>query len=891
MEKEKIRMERNSQSFRFASQSQKIEMTQKIVRLTEEFEQNPEHLADFLTFGSRFFPYTLENNLLIYADNPKALYCQSFEAWTAPKDHSVNKRPCQIKKNEKGIKVYVSVKTTLLKVNGRLVPLEQADREVRMRYQAGELESVTKVRKDGIKVVFDISQTNYPVAEYHSLFHLGVPENSYGEIAKGLHEYAQEMGLELGLGQEQKEGNARQVIRKLLYEIGSGAAQQSEKKTEPEFQFKAAAFQILAENHLGLQTDMAERKHLGESFAELKAADPEMSVRQVLEGVYKTARKHIPAISQVLEQYIEPLQIKQTEVRRPHKERTPALSAGEVYDEMKRQIRITDYAREHGFTLVRTGRYYSLKEHDSVRIDTEKNCYWRNSVPGKYGVGKGDSVIGFAAEFVHHGDLHEALEELSGKISRQDTVRAERPPAPERAGNVGERKELVLPEKGKNMKRVYAYLIQTRYLDQDVVQDFVNRKMLYQDVKGNCVFVSHDQNQKPDFACIRGTLSDVRFLGDVEGCSYGQGFYIDNGADQLIITESVIDAMSVMSILQGQGKDYHAFDYLPMGGTGKYEAVLNHLKEQPKEHIMLALDHDLAGTESMQYIRELLIQEIKMDPGQITFHVPEKKDWNQELAEAAKHFRPLQEIEFLKDTDLSEIHACAIESTEAIQERGFRIREGKHQYRLVELDGDGNMIPVTITDRNTMFFSPKEVQDRIPNMYKEISYQELQKMQQEKMVYKTQEAEAVKMQQQEDAQKLPDSKGKEFLTAQEGIVIKEFFTESEYCMAKVIFQGVETTEGIWRRGEELYITTGWAVEGNLEEHRLSEGQREQLASFMKAHQWEMTEESPLLKVAMKQDGGAVERTNTGNSYLDQLHTRERNRNSQMEMKTGMELVM
>lgn len=215
-----------------------------------------------------------------------------------------------------------------------------------------------------------------------------------------------------------------------------------------------------------------------------------------------------------------------------------------------------------------------------------------------------------------------------------------------------------------------------------------------------------------------------------------------------------------------------------------------------------------------------------------------------------------------------------------MEERGFRVREGKHQYRLVELDGEGNMVPVSITDRNTMFFSPKEVQDRIPNMYKEISYKKLLEMQRGKAMYKMKEVETSEIQ---EAEELP--------VDQEAIVIKEFFTESQYCMAKVVYQGEETTEGIWRRGEELYITTGWAMEGNLEEHTLSEEQMEQLASYMEAHRWEMTGEFPLLKVGMAQDGRNVEQTNRNTPYLDQLQIQERKINSQMEIVTGMEMAM
>lgn len=47
----------------------------------------------------------------------------------------------------------------------------------------------------------------------------------------------------------------------------------------------------------------------------------------------------------------------------------------ETYARISSEIKITDYAQELGFTLVRKGKYYSLKEHDSVMIDPEKKFF------------------------------------------------------------------------------------------------------------------------------------------------------------------------------------------------------------------------------------------------------------------------------------------------------------------------------------------------------------------------------------------------------------------------------------------------------------------------------------------------------------------------------------
>ena len=81
-------------------------------------------------------------------------------------------------------------------------------------------------------------------------------------------------------------------------------------------------------------------------------------------------------------------------------------------DQIKK-IPIEDYAARIGYTPVKKGsRYISLKEHDSIMIDTEKNAYWQNSefVMGRKG-GAG-SVIDFAMNMRGY-DLNTALRELA----------------------------------------------------------------------------------------------------------------------------------------------------------------------------------------------------------------------------------------------------------------------------------------------------------------------------------------------------------------------------------------------------------------------------------------------------------------------------------------------
>ena len=253
-------------------------------------------------------------------------------------------------------------------------------------------------------------------------------------------------------------------------------------------------------------------------------------------------------------------------------------------DQIKR-ISIVEYAKEIGFHPYRVGHYYSLKEHDSVRIDPDKNIFVQNST------GAGGSVIDFAMTF-QGIDLKRAIRTLGGKTAA-GSVQERKDPDPEtRKEKIG---DLKLPEKDSTMKNIFAYLIKTRGIDQTIVQEMVQRKALYQDIHKNCVFVSRDDTGKPVFASIRGTNTYKKFVADAFGCDYSYGLFLPNGGERLIVTESAIDAMSVMNLLEIGGTDHKAYDYLALSGCGKTEVIETHLRNHDYRIVDLCLDSDEAG--------------------------------------------------------------------------------------------------------------------------------------------------------------------------------------------------------------------------------------------------------------------------------------------------------
>lgn len=302
----------------------------------------------------------------------------------------------------------------------------------------------------------------------------------------------------------------------------------------------------------------------------------------------------------------------------------------DVYREIKSGIKIEDYARKSGYTVVKKGRYFSLKEHDSVMIDPVKNCFWRNSEPGMgRAIGKGGSIIDFVCE-MEGVTLHEALKKLTAEIHLEGLPKFERP----RQQKPKEVTGLELPPEDTNMRNVFAYLIKTRKIAQKVVQSFVDRKMLYQDQNKNCVFVSYDQREpeKAVFGCRRGTNTYHPFYGDLKGCDYRQCFFYGNRAKRLYIAESVIDIMSVMSLKA----DREQFDYLALAGVGKWDVLDTYLPEKRYEEIWIGTDQDTWGRQAAALLKERTTE--KRPDVKVIMDLPEEgyKDWNDVLKGSRK---------------------------------------------------------------------------------------------------------------------------------------------------------------------------------------------------------------------------------------------------------------
>lgn len=328
---------------------------------------------------------------------------------------------------------------------------------------------------------------------------------------------------------------------------------------------------------------------------------------------------------------------------------------------------ISQLAEEYGMTLVKKrGRrpILSTVEHDSIVIYEDDNTYHR------YSNGNGGDAVAFMMEFsgIDESNLnkHDQVNECIRILEQRLKINPEL--AVQQVRYKREKPKFVMPEKADTNRKVRDYLCRTRGIEERIVDKWIHEGLLFQEAGryGNCVFVSRDKNGKPVYGVKRSADPKRKFVVDVEGSDYSQGFFIkgkldyytkvsDNFASEhssLFVTEAVIDLMSLQSLylrrrdyeLRQQGKlDCDPEDYenrflnsnwYSLNGCRKYDGLLNIIASHKGiKDIFLALDNDEAGRNASKAIKEEIQKRFPDRKIDVSIRVPptEGRDWNDEL--------------------------------------------------------------------------------------------------------------------------------------------------------------------------------------------------------------------------------------------------------------------
>ena len=265
-------------------------------------------------------------------------------------------------------------------------------------------------------------------------------------------------------------------------------------------------------------------------------------------------------------------------------------------------VNLEDFLRSQGETLIKSGREYRWKEHDSLTI--RGNKWFRHSQS------KGGYPVNFVMEF-YGKSFPEAIQMLTGENGEGQTEATTAPPT-----------EFHLPLHSKTADRAIQYLTETRGLNKTLVEAFLFSGDIYEDAKRhNVVFVGRDQNGIPRYAHVRGT--DEPFRQDITGSDKSYPFRYEGNGSQLFIFEAPIDLLSFICLYP---RDWQTRSYLALGGvSGK---ALDHFLSERKDicQVFLCLDSDTAGSEASLRLAQNIPDGIS-----VVRLVPARKDWNDVL--------------------------------------------------------------------------------------------------------------------------------------------------------------------------------------------------------------------------------------------------------------------
>lgn len=270
-------------------------------------------------------------------------------------------------------------------------------------------------------------------------------------------------------------------------------------------------------------------------------------------------------------------------------------------------VDLEEFLRAQGETLVRSGKEYRWKAHDSLTVCGNK--WFRHSQS------KGGLPVDFVMEF-YGKSFPEAVQILTGESGE---VQPEADPAPSPAFR--------LPLRNVTNANILNYLTQERKLSPSLVNFFIAAGDIYEDAAHhNVVFVGRDADGHPRYASSRGIQE--KFRQDAAGAEKAFGFAHRGTDKHLLVFEAPIDLLSFIELFP---KNWQQHNYLSLGGvSGK--ALRQFLSERPDvERVFLCLDADKAGEDACKRLAGLL-----PDTVSVTRIQPCMKDWNEVLAHRAE---------------------------------------------------------------------------------------------------------------------------------------------------------------------------------------------------------------------------------------------------------------
>ncbi len=287
-------------------------------------------------------------------------------------------------------------------------------------------------------------------------------------------------------------------------------------------------------------------------------------------------------------------------------------------------IDLTEFLRRKGEKLIPSGRDKRLASDHSITV---RGNQWFDHASGQGGL-----AIDFVQTF-YGVDFPSAVTMLLGGESGVPYIHAH----PEREQ---ERKQFSLPPAHSDMRRVYAYLLQHRCIDREVLTAFARAGLVYESAEPsaentrayhNAVFVGYDEHGVSRHAHKRSIFTlGKSYRGNVESSDPRYSFHWVGISERLYVFEAPIDLLSYITLHPDNWQEH---SYVSLCGTSEHAMLWMMDINTNLSEIVLCLDNDEAGIKATDRLSEILVERGKCV---IDIDRPNNKDWNDELVSSVK---------------------------------------------------------------------------------------------------------------------------------------------------------------------------------------------------------------------------------------------------------------
>ncbi len=285
----------------------------------------------------------------------------------------------------------------------------------------------------------------------------------------------------------------------------------------------------------------------------------------------------------------------------------------DVRYEKARNGNLIEWFKNNGYEIKSVGKETHIKGFGGLYIKNDEPNVWN-----RFSTNQGSRNAIDCLTYVLGVDFKTALVELSGeKYSYQKKTYTNNYKYNSVVPIIN--KPFVAPTPSDRNNNVFAYLINTRKINKDIVIDLVQRGLLYQDNKGNAVFLHKDINGNSIGAEFQGTNTYKRFKGIATGTRDSAFIYVKgNNPKEVFAFESAIDMMSYVQL----HKEIKSAMFVSLAG----------LKPKPLQELMQfgykvisCVDNDVAG---QVFNRSLALQTKLSSMKDTTFSINTDKDNN-----------------------------------------------------------------------------------------------------------------------------------------------------------------------------------------------------------------------------------------------------------------------